>query len=82
MEEPEMDERCCGNCRFWALLWDDAGDQNRWLGVCRKARLEWRRRFAREHQGAEPTDLDMDDFLYEGLGRADKPGCGEFEDVG
>lgn len=80
METPE-DERCCGNCHSWALLWDDAANQNTWLGVCRRKRVAWRLQFAREHHGFEPTDLDMDDFLYESLCRADTRGCGEFKEV-
>lgn len=75
----EEDERVCGNCRFYTILWDGCADSNKWLGICRLHRVEWRRGFTRS-QGYEPTDLDMDDYVYVNMQRADTPGCGRFDD--
>ncbi len=80
MEVKEGNERVCGDCEFWALLWDVCWDASKHLGVCRKRRLEWQREFIRENRH-DPTPLDWDDFLYENICEGAMPGCDEWEEA-
>lgn len=82
MELEEGNDRTCGSCKFWALLWDGCWDSQRWLGYCRYKREDWRRGFVRGH-GYEPTPLDFDDFLYEALEDtyATRAACREWEEA-